>query len=544
MTRRWLRGAWALALAMGMLRSTEARAEVGATERSVAIVVGNNLPPSGEGGEGLVSLRYADDDAQRYAEMFRHFADQTVLLTVLDRETRVRYPDEHVDGPPTLVALRRAVAALEQQDPETTVYLVFSGHGAIGDTGEPYLALLDGSLTRAVLFDEILARIPASRVHVIIDACHAAGVVGLRGRRFGSQVDGKTAQVSEEARKRWVEQNTLDRFPHVGVLASTSTGESAHEWSVLEAGVFSHELLSGMWGAADVNGDQRIEYSELQSFVAAANRAIDDPRAKPSVVARSPPLDPHAVVIDLARFRNTAMLTGDASSLGHFHVELSNGRRHLDGNLSAPSVTLVVPAGEAFVRAHDREFSVQARAGSSIQLASLPAQPLDSVARGGASSAFRRALFAEPYTPDYYRGYVDVVGATSVRFDARAKSPVATQTVQPPSPRAVLGPKPPPADRPPRSRPDNRARDWGIAALVVASGAGLTSLSTGVAAAVVRSRFNDTDVERDAHALDDRHRTLAAVAISTLVVAAVTATLGGLLLRSHTRRRAGPGTSR
>jgi len=51
-------------------------------------------------------------------------------------------------------------------------------------------------------------------------------------------------------------------------------------------------VISGLWGAADINSDQRIEYSELQSFVASANRTVDDPRAKPSVIVHPPALDP------------------------------------------------------------------------------------------------------------------------------------------------------------------------------------------------------------------------------------------------------------
>ena len=45
--------------------------------------------------------------------------------------------------------------------------------------------------------------------------------------------------------------------------------------------MFTHELLSGMLGAADVNGDLVVEYTEVQAFVAAANRDIKDPRAIP-----------------------------------------------------------------------------------------------------------------------------------------------------------------------------------------------------------------------------------------------------------------------
>ncbi len=165
-------------LAAGLLAVVCATPSVASAKKTVAVVVGNNQPPAGESGAGLATLRYADDDAHRYADLLRRVADDTVLLTVYDRQTRGRVPDAAVDGPPTLAALRKTLAAFAEGD-ELTVYLVFAGHGAIDESGAPFLSLLDGPLTRDVLFDELLAGLPADRVHLIIDACHAAGVLSL-----------------------------------------------------------------------------------------------------------------------------------------------------------------------------------------------------------------------------------------------------------------------------------------------------------------------------------------------------------------------------
>ncbi|MBV1861107.1 MAG: caspase family protein, partial [Nannocystaceae bacterium] len=158
-------------LVAGLIVSACATPRVAVAKKTVAVVVGNNQPPKGEPGEGLATLRYADDDAHRYADLFKRFADDTVLLTVYDRQTRGRVQDAAVQGPPTLAALRKTLTALAE-DEELTVYLVFSGHGAIDEAGAPFLSLLDGPLTRDVLFDELLTELPADRVHLIIDACH------------------------------------------------------------------------------------------------------------------------------------------------------------------------------------------------------------------------------------------------------------------------------------------------------------------------------------------------------------------------------------
>ena len=509
------------ALALGLTAPSLAQAE------TVAIVVGNNAPPAGASGDGLATLRYADDDAHRYAELFDRFADRTVLLTVYDRETRERVPDAAVDGPPTLAAVRKTLAGLEGDD--LTVYIVFTGHGALDEAGAPFLSLLDGPLTRDLLFDEILTSLDADRVHLIIDACHAAGVVGIRGGRFGKEIDGSTSAVTEADEARWAKERTLERFPHVGVLASSSAGESSHEWSVLEAGVFSHEVLSGMWGAADINADRRIEYSELQSFVASANRAVEDPRAKPSVVVHPPALDPHQPLVDLRALRRTAMLEGDLSGLGHFHVELADGRRHLDGNVGG-RVSLAIPSGTAYLRAGETEYPIEAAPGQSIAFEGLEPRVAQTAARGSAEASFRRQLFAEPYTYDYYRGYVDSVGATPVVAPTTVASPEPV-----PSPRSL--PPPEHHDTPMPAPARSPARKAGVTFATLSAVAGLTALGTGIGAGVLRSRFSSAENEREAARYTSPHRQLATVAVAAAITSGASALIGGLLLRKAKRQR-------
>lgn len=502
-----------------------------ASAKTVAVVVGNNEPPAGVSGQGLSTLRYADDDAHRYAQLMERFADETVLLTVYDAQTRARVRDAPVDGPPTLAALKKALTWAGDDD-GLTVYIVFTGHGALDETGAPFLALLDAPLTRDLLFDEILAQLPADRVHLIIDACHAAGVLGIRGGRFGTQIEGTTSELTVQDEERWAKEHTLARFPHVGVLASSSAGESSHEWSVLEAGVFSHEVLSGMWGAADINADRRIEYSELQSFVASANRGVADPRAKPSVVVHPPALDPHEALVDLDALRNTALLEGDLSALGHFHVELSDGRRHLDGHVGGP-VALALPPGTAYLRSGDTEFAVRVQRGDRVAFASLTGRPSGATARGSTEASFRQQLFSEPYTYDYYRGFVDSVGGTPVSAPTLAE---ALREKPPPPP-----PRPSPATpidevvATPTATP--HAQRGGAALVALAAVSGLTAIGTGIGAGVLRSRFSRADGEREAAPLTEPHRQLATAAVTSAIVGGVMGLAGALLLRRASNNR-------
>lgn len=82
----------------------------------------------------------------------------------------------------------------------------------------------------------------------------------------------------------------------------------------VRGGVFTHELLSALSGAADVNADRRVEYSEVQAFIASANRAIHDPRAVPRIVAFPPAIDHHRAIVALADFGSSTILAGKIRS--------------------------------------------------------------------------------------------------------------------------------------------------------------------------------------------------------------------------------------
>ncbi|MFN7135655.1 MAG: hypothetical protein ACK4N5_26520, partial [Myxococcales bacterium] len=68
-----------------LLLSASAAAET----RSYALVVGVNTSNDA----GVPALKYADDDAAKYARLFDGFTEQTTLLTVFDPESRGAYPE-------------------------------------------------------------------------------------------------------------------------------------------------------------------------------------------------------------------------------------------------------------------------------------------------------------------------------------------------------------------------------------------------------------------------------------------------------------------
>jgi hypothetical protein len=498
-----------LAAAAGLAAVIACAAPARAARVVYALAIGVNQAPAaaGEGGP-LARLRYADDDAVRYFQLFERFAADARLLTVLDAPTRRRYPGLVARaGAPTvrnLLAIAgdwaRRMAADRARGDQPVLYLAFSGHGVRGRDGTVSLAMLDGGITRQLLHERVLAALPAAMVHLFVDACHAGSVVGVRGDGLTRELDATTAPVSPREIDQLLDATSLARFPTVGAVLATSAGEEAHEWSGIESGVFTHELLSALQGAADVNGDRRIEYSEVEAFIASANRGIRDPRAVPRVVARPPPIDRNAALIALDQIETGLYLEGDASALGHFYVELDDGQRLLDAHL-APGLeaALALPPGRtAFVRTPTGEAALPAGRRGRVRIAGLRLGPPQIAARGSIEASYRHALFASPFSRSYYQAYVDRSGASPVDFAASAPRG-ATAAVE--------------------VRAGGRRRPAALALAGLAGAALAASATTGVLALVAKRDFDATEVQREAYDARDRFERYSAISAVSAAVA-------------------------
>jgi hypothetical protein len=481
-----------------------------AQARTVAygVAIGNDAPPAASD-TPLPTLAYADDDAVRYWQLFSRFCERSELLSVLDSPTGKRYPEALAAARvPSLAELRAVVADLaarmqadRARGDQPVLYLAFSGHGARGKDGALFLALTDAELTRERLYGEILQKVPASFVHLFIDACHAEGVVGARGI-LGPESDARVEPVTARERQKFLEATTLAQFPHVGVVLATASDQQAHEWSQIESGVFTHELLSALTGAADVNGDGVVEYSEVQAFLASSNRDVRDERAVPHVIALAPRVNPHQPIVALGWQKGAAQLAG-ASRLGHFFVELESGQRYLDAHLSPDFlVRIAVPAARLFLVAQDREAELSPRPGEIVRIERLDWRKRSVVSRGAIEATLRRALFQSAYGPTYYRGYVDSAGVAGVGWDPSLRLSLDTGGWRRPASVAAF----------------------------VAAGAALVAASASAALALqARHDFDATNLQRPAAQARDRVDTYAAVAATTGTVA-VAAILAGVLL--------------
>ena len=392
-----------------------------------AIIIGNNAPPLVTStDENLAKLEYSDDDAVRFYQFFNMFTDNITLLSHLDLETQKQYPEvTSVAKLPYMSELKRAVKKYKQMmlkdienDNNPIFYLTFSGHGAQNKNGMAFLSLLDGGeLTQKVLYKEILKDLPATNGHLFIDACYAGAVIGSRGI-FDSEVDGIPVKVSPETKAKIDLTEKLENYPKIGVILATTSEQKAHEWSKIRSGVFTHELLSALTGSADVNGDGKIEYTEVQAFIASANRGIKDPRAIPKVIAYPPSVNIHTPIVALSWFDMAGFISGNPAVLNHFYIELDNGQRYMDAYLNNDYDTIIaLPAGnKAFILAGEKEAAVDIKKGETLSFNKIKLTNKKEKSRGSIEVSFEKGFFETPYNSTYYKGYVDSLGISSISF--------------------------------------------------------------------------------------------------------------------------------
>ena len=342
----------------------------------------------------LKTLVYADDDAVRYQELFRALGARTQLLARLDRETTAMSPQAAAEAlPPTHASLGKVVAQLaaeiataRERGVKTTLYVLYAGHGNV-DGDVSYLTLEDARLSGAQLAREILDPIDADENHLIVDACYSYLLVGERGpggeRR---KVEGFSAT------------SELGRRSNLGLLLSTSSGDESHEWGAFQAGIFSHEVRSGLYGAADLDGDGSITYAEIASFLDRANQAIVNEKFRPRVFARASAAS--AQLLDLRPGLGRSLAVDADFPSAHYLIEDQRGVRFVDfHNAKGRGLRLVRPGGASplYVRSMEdgKELTVPASDESIALVASEFADPRVSQ-RGAAHHAFS-LIFSLPF---------------------------------------------------------------------------------------------------------------------------------------------------
>ena len=210
-----------------LLTATAAQAQA-----RFALVVGQN-----SGGEERATLRFAEDDARHFAEVLERLggAKGTVELSLGSSADTIWAE---------LAALRARAKSAQAAGQKVEVVFYYSGHA--DEEG----LLIDSSRIGFKELRDNLTSLPADVRVAIIDACASGAFTAAKG---GKHV---TPFLVDEA-------NAMRGH---AFLTSASADESAQESARLAGSFFTHALVTGLRGAADVSGDKRVTLDEAYRY--------------------------------------------------------------------------------------------------------------------------------------------------------------------------------------------------------------------------------------------------------------------------------------
>lgn len=224
-----------LALAIGLLALALPRA-AHAESRRLAIVMGNNA-----GSGAMPPLRYAESDAGKFARLLAELGDISADDVLLLQGRKVQ------DFERALGEAKERIAAYKKNpDVRTVLMFYFSGHS----DGES-LELGTDKLAYARL--KALLQGTGADVRVaIVDACKSGA--GLR-EKGGKPAEGFVIRLTDTLNA------TGDAF-----ITSSAADEAALESSEVMGSFFTHNLISGLRGAADSSGDKLVTLAEAYRY--------------------------------------------------------------------------------------------------------------------------------------------------------------------------------------------------------------------------------------------------------------------------------------
>jgi len=211
-------------------------------------------------------LEYAAGDAHAVADLLHEaggplFAGTPRIERLTDRQV-------------TVAAIEAAVDRMAADIAPSDVFVLYlAGHGLTGDNGRYHFlpsdfvyandeALRDRTLSEERLVD-LVARVPALKMLVILDTCHAGGAIdGLTGEPWARVASARAIEEVSALRR-------LDRATGRAVLAATTELTVALE-GYDGHGVFTYALLRGLEGAADAehgNRDGVTDINELSAYI-------------------------------------------------------------------------------------------------------------------------------------------------------------------------------------------------------------------------------------------------------------------------------------
>lgn len=200
-----------------------------------AIVVGTDV-----GGPGQERLRYAESDAVRMRDTLVAVGGYASGNVTLLRHPRI------ADVERALSAVRSAVAERHRRGLPSQLVFYYSGHARSQGLH------LGGEELRLVRLRDAIASVSADFTLVLLDACQSGAYSRARGVEPASSFSFNSAA---ELRTRGI-----------ALMASSSDDELSQESETLRGGFYTHHLVVGLRGGADVDHDGRVTLDEAYRY--------------------------------------------------------------------------------------------------------------------------------------------------------------------------------------------------------------------------------------------------------------------------------------
>ncbi|MBX2804310.1 MAG: caspase family protein [Myxococcales bacterium] len=288
--------------------------------RRFALVVGSN-----EGLPGEAPLRYADDDAQRFADALVRVGDVRQEDLVLLRDAPASAIGRALDD----------LAGRTRASPESVMILFYSGHAS------EHALHVGGEAVALQPLVQRMARMDSQVELLVVDACGSGALTRRKGvvKAEPFQLD-LGAQLDTEG---------------MAILTSSSPGEDAQESEHLRGGVFTHHLVTGLLGAADDSGDGLVTLTEAYQY--GYDQTV-------RTTSTAPTLQHPAFDIQLRGQRDLVVSRLDRSASSRLHLGLAgtwllldegSGELVAEVSVDAPVALVLRPGRYLLRRRHEGE---------------------------------------------------------------------------------------------------------------------------------------------------------------------------------------------
>ena len=239
--------AGALLAAATVMLASPARADEPATPAPAAstatvphpyaygILVGTNV-----GGAGQQTLRYAEDDARKMADVLRQ------LGRYGQADLRVMVRPDAARLLATIDDVAARMRAHQAKGEQAVLVFYYSGHARAGSFS------LGGEELAVTTLREKLRQIPSTLTLVVLDACQSGQFARIKGVEAAADFS----------------YNSVSRLTTKGiaVMASSTAQELSQESDELHSSYFTHHLIVALRGAADADGDGRVSLDEAYRY--------------------------------------------------------------------------------------------------------------------------------------------------------------------------------------------------------------------------------------------------------------------------------------